>query len=164
MKREIVILIILFQNISWSQSDEKYFLSLTSPDFKRAHIISESKLVKVWVNDSTHYTGFLTILDSQSISVRDTIINTSDIFQIKARNKRRSYGALFTILSPPAAGAALEVVLLLTNVLHWTDIGLVTGAGIVGGFVGAINVLFFMNRKLYKMEDDITVKIESADS
>lgn len=146
----------------YSQSQKRVYLSLESEEFRKEHIIKANKLVRVWVNDSTSYFGFLEFEDSLTIKLNKTLIETKNIVKIKARNKRRSTGAFFTILSPVICGILVDGILKLTDVYGTYTFFPATGAGLYGSAIGTIIVCFVMDRRVYKMDEGIKVEIRSV--
>lgn len=154
-------LIVLFPDFSFSQFFRKTYLSIESENFKKDHIIKEDKLVRIWIDPSTSYFGFLEFGDSLTLAVNDTLIHPSDVFQIQARNNRRSIGAVFTLVSPVVCGIIVDGILYFSDVYGSFTFIPATRAGIAGSVVGFVVVCFTMNRRIYKMSDGVELKIYS---
>ncbi|MBL7897429.1 MAG: hypothetical protein JNJ99_02755 [Crocinitomicaceae bacterium] len=149
----------------FSQEFKKTYLSIENENFKKEHIIKEDKLVRVWVNDSVSYLGFLEFNDSLTINlygIDDTLIETNDIVKMQARNKRRSVGAVFTIISPALCGVIVDVILTFTDVYGTFTFFPATIGGLVGSSIGVVVVCFTMNRRVYRVEDGVEFKIHTA--
>ena len=158
--------IVLLPVTIFSQEFKKSYLSIESENFKKEHIIKEDKLVRVWVNDTVSYLGFLDFKDSLTINIYgidDTLIETNDIVKMQARNKRRSVGAVFTIISPAVCGAIADVILTFTDVYGTFTFFPATVGGLVGSSIGVVVVCFTMNRKVYSVEDGVQIKIRTRD-
>jgi hypothetical protein len=146
----------------YSQDLNKAYLSIYSEEFKKEHIIKEDKLVRIWINDSTSYLGFLEFEDSLTIGVKDTLIETKDITQIKARHKRRTIAAIFTIISPTFCGVLVDGILMLSDVYGPFTFFPATGIGLYGSAIGAVLVCFVLDRRIYIIDEGVKVEIRSA--
>jgi hypothetical protein len=139
-------------SLTAQQTDRKSYLLIETDELTNAHLFTPNRFITVWINDSTSYSGFFTIVELSSIQIDDTLIQTNSITQLEGRNKRRRIGAPLAVIGPTLVGLGFEVHFLINDNSLFNYWGIPTLTGVAGSILGLGMATSFMGKRTYELK------------